>query len=517
MDWEASDTTGVVDIEKYLAGQYQVFFGPYEITEDFLTWKTATGSRIVSESWIYQPREFWSQSRWWNTYDGGPLASENTAVEKDPGNVRPTTLTPTVRELLARSTLLTVDMAALQQYLANRALSDAVQDRIPNAGPTTIPAPAPQALASRFNGLIFAARSNRYPWNPNIQGLNPWNAALPNVTLAPASLTNQALLDLDPVARASAFSAIIPAMASANQTRLHDGITPFALRNALQPYTTLVGDQAPAFKPSEFHHGIRLVNGSAITWGFTGGGTPQFGTGKTAVVTPNLLYVQGDFNTVQPTVIKNGSATQAIVPVAIMGDQINFLSAAWNDSLWRNPGLCADGNGLTTAAITAQSSLARGWTGLPLPPALSMRVQAAVVTHNQPTTRDSVRIGEAASIISTMLFLEDWAGRSFDYTGSLVVMDSRRYTASYQLDGSKDFGPSPFGFMGKPWRQSFGLDTAERRWGDTASTIQIPGVYTAPNRTFTFNPDLLTPQGTPPFAPFGTSARGVGGWVRIMQ
>jgi hypothetical protein len=42
----------------------------------------------------------------------------------------------------------------------------------------------------------------------------------------------------------------------------------------------------------------------------------------------------------------------------------------------------------------------------------------------------------------------------------------------------------------------------------------MPSVYGNARRTLIFNPDLLTPEGTPPYAPFGVSVNGIGGWVR---
>lgn len=517
-DWEGLAVSTVTASARYLAGQYQVFFGPYEITEDFFTWTNSSGDMVASENWIYQLREFWSQSPWWNTYVSGTPTS---AQEKDPGNLQPTTLTPTVRELIARTTLLNLDMGVLQSYLKTRLLTEAVADRISSAGPTSIPTPAANTLASRMNGLIYVSRANRYPWNPNMQGTNPWNVALPNST-ALSTTSNSALLAMSTSARASQFSSMAASMANYNQTKLHSGTT--SIKAHLQPYADLIGDQAPAFKPTQFHHGVRLLNGASIDWAFSSTGSPNFGTGKTAIITPNLLYVQGDFNSTKQNVTKNSVPnTLSYVPVALVGDQINFLSPAWNDADWKTPGLTADANGLTSACITAGSSLARGWqTSLPLPTAgyapskSAVEVVAALITHNQPTTRESVRVGEAASIISTMLFLENWGGKNFNYTGSLVVMDSRRCTTSFQLDSDKKFGPSALGYISPTWRTSLSLTDSATIWGAGTSN-KIPAAYVAPSRSFTFNPDLLTPQGTPPFAPFGTSARGVGGWIKVFR
>jgi hypothetical protein len=505
LDWESGTSTSVPDRTRYLAGQYQVFFGPYEITEDFFSYVTATGSRLADESWFYQHREFWSQSRWWN--DGS---------EKDPGKVLPTNLDLTNRELLARTTVLNLDLGAVWTYLRERTLSDAIQDAIPGAGDTFLPAGLDDGLgstlASRFNGLVYSARTNRYPWNPNTNGANPWNPALPNATSG--GVSNEELLAMDPPDRATAFAAnaFQTAMKGANQQALHQGGPNSTITKALQAYTLA---QAPAFPSTQFHHGVRLLNGADTTWAFDGVSAPAFGTGKTAVVTPNLLYVQGNLNTTKKTVQRYASPSAEDVPFAVMADQVNVLSAGWNDVAAAVPGLTADANGLTSncLTLTPRSAIARGMNAAnPLPTATATELVAAVVTHNQPTTRESVINGEQASIINAILHLENWSGVSFTYRGSLVVLDSRRYTASYQLADSKGAGPSPFGYMGSTWRTKYGYSPTTQGWDGV-----LKGSYSPPNRTFIFNPDLLTPQGTPPFAPFGTSAQGVGGWVRVLQ
>ena len=100
------------------------------------------------------------------------------------------------------------------------------------------------------------------------------------------------------------------------------------------------------------------------------------------------------------------------------------------------------------------------------------------------------------------------------FTGSLVVMDSRRWADSLTLDGTRGNGLSPFGVMG--WHQSQGFHEDGLSPAPTAPDWGgiIPRVYTPPDRQFTFNEDLLTEAGTPPFTPFGVSAAGVGSWSR---
>ena len=100
-----------------------------------------------------------------------------------------------------------------------------------------------------------------------------------------------------------------------------------------------------------------------------------------------------------------------------------------------------------------------------------------------------------------------------DYTGSLVVIDSRRYTDAFLLDAPRTAGRNPFGTMG--WN-------ALVTWGGNGTASGplggvVPIVYTSPDRTMTFNLDLLTAEGTPPGTPNGVASKGLGGWVRVVK
>jgi len=136
------------------------------------------------------------------------------------------------------------------------------------------------------------------------------------------------------------------------------------------------------------------------------------------------------------------------------------------------------------------------------------------VTNNQPTTQDRVREGQAAPFVDTMLFLENWRNIPMNYLGSLVVLDSRRYTRAFLHDSYKAYGTTPFGIAGTsvsdPWLSAFGASAPD--W-----IGQDPPIYAEPTRTYAFNYDFLTPEGTPPFVPFGVSSTGAGGWARIVQ
>jgi hypothetical protein len=274
--------------------------------------------------------------------------------------------------------------------------------------------------------------------------------------------------------------------------------------------------RAPAFAPQQWHHAVRLVNGQDLSWGFTGVTSPPFGTGKTSFVTPNPMYVQGNFNTALKTVIRNGASTpDQSVPCAIMADEITILSNSWTDDPWKRPGMSFVPGTLAypSAPMTASQTwgtlainAAGSWVSAPV--ATSTTVAAAIVVNNQPTTKSTAIIGESAAIASIVNLVENWY--------------------------AKPFGPTPFGHLDRTsgldwanndevkthsgWWNAYGnrpTNVAGNRWtAPSSGSNTMPSVYGNARRTLIFNPDLLTPEGTPPYAPFGVSVNGIGGWVR---
>lgn len=612
-DYEKPDATGASRDSRYLASQYQVFWGPYEITEDFFTWRDGANgdSLLANEDWIYNTREFGSQSRWW---DCG-LEKEDQDLDGDP---EPTRLFPQdvnlrcTRELLAKQTILSLDMKSVQNYLKQRNISEATAHRmvggyedadnmlvtsLTGAYDTTGDGRS-HTLADHFNGLVYAVRCNRYPWNPNIdpqqqvqlaaddRGANSWTWPLrmPNETPVTAGVsdlafTGEALLAIaDPVARRAAYQELrygTPGGGGENTRWPRDGGTglttwraatealidinthPIHKINgdaqellpfdngvkaadtderfyALQPYALA---NAPAFRPTQFAHAVRVKNFESVDWGlpnqFSGQSltdVPDFGDSKSIVVTPNQLMLQGDVNTMTYTAkVNNLDSPDKITPVAVVGDAITMLSNAWDDEPMQDQGLVVDA---ATRAVLGGGSLSRPWGVVKgLPNAVDTTYNTSIITHNQPTTRESVRDGEAAAIGTVLFYLENWlytgspiGPADMNFAGSLVVMDSRRTCEAYLIDLTKIYGRSPFGTMGWHVGQGFHEDRlhtdyatrTDLAWGTTGVT-SLSSVYREANQIFDFNPDLLTAAGTPPFTPFGVTATGTGAWINYRK
>jgi len=469
LDWDAVPLPGVAGpMARYMASQYQVFFANQDITEDFFSWADQVGGTpIATEDWFYNLREFWSQNRRWD--DG---------TEKDAPNGVYSHSATTNRELLAKSTMLILDQGRLWQYLSTRDLAQAMTTIMQGDVP---PAVGPATLSTQFNGLVYAVRTNRYPFNPDgaAGGPNPWSASATTMQL-PNAINPMASLETTDNITSPGF--------------LFNGV------HKLQPYGLAV---APPFRPQTFHHGVMLTNGANVNWGnFTpvppAAAVPPLGTGATSIVTPNQLYVVGNLNTTMTMVATPSNGNQLRpVPMAIMGDSINFLSNNFNLANYKLGGFIANAGGTNNAGTLGRVS---GF------PATSTAYNAAIVTYNQPSTWGRVREGQSAAVIDTMQFMENWDTRIMTYGGSLVVLGTRRYTEGFLLNVPKSVGRTPFGTIG--WLAPAGVP----EWNGFAMQV-----YNAPARVLNYNTDLLTQQGTPPFAPSGVTTASVGGWVRIVQ
>lgn len=166
---------------------------------------------------------------------------------------------------------------------------------------------------------------------------------------------------------------------------------------------------------------VRLINGASLT---TGSGL--------SVVTPNPIYIKGDFNT---------SGNRA---AAIYADAINVLSANWNDA---------------NSSLALASRIANSGT-----------VNAAFFTGNVPTVGTTYSGG----LENLPRFLENWAGQTFTYSGSMVCM----------------------------------FDS------ETATGSQANSSYGAPTRAWSFDTDFLDPSKLPPGTPsVRTIARS--GWASV--
>lgn len=192
-----------------------------------------------------------------------------------------------------------------------------------------------------------------------------------------------------------------------------------------------------------FHCAIRLSKASDINWNHVAGANP-LGTSGLTVVTPNMCYLQGDYNTVSHP---DAGGVQRIAPCAIFADGATALSNAWLDSAHQT----------AATALTA---------------ATATTFNLSFVINNVPTD-DLNCVDEGSGAVSNVVrYLENWGGVTYSFKGSLVVMNRMRYSYT-------SLGANPC---------ALNMNTA---------------YYSPPNRVLQFNTDLLTKAGQPPFTPFG--------------
>ena len=165
---------------------------------------------------------------------------------------------------------------------------------------------------------------------------------------------------------------------------------------------------------STSRRGVKLVNGAKL---------PSVGL---SIVTANIAYIQGDYNTGATSSVKPASNTATSytpptdnpspvvtgynrAPAAVVGDAVNVLSNAWND------------------ANSLQSISSRAAT--------STTINTAIIAGNVPTTTASYSGG----IENFVRFHEDWSNDYLTIYGALALLyDSEQATG---LWNSADYSP----------------------------------------------------------------------------
>ena len=156
---------------------------------------------------------------------------------------------------------------------------------------------------------------------------------------------------------------------------------------------------------STTQRGVKLINGAKLPGEGAGSGIVKGFT----VVSPNTVYIQGDYNTGTTTTSKPPSNTATTytppidnpnpyvtgydrVPAAVVGDAVNILSNSWNDAN-------------STAAVGSRL-------------ATSTTINTAIVAGNVPTTSSSYSGG----IENFTRFHEDWGNDYLTIYGALALL-----------------------------------------------------------------------------------------------
>jgi len=335
--------------------------------------------------------------------------------------------------------------------------------------------------STTFNGLIFAARSRRgssYPigYNPVLtpaltpsnwsNWISPWGGWTSNSTTLGATPTS---------------------WWEQNQTTTGTAAPPLNRLNNRVP------QDGPDYV---FHESIRLAQAATINWGGLTTDTPPHIRGLT-VVSPNTVYLQGDYNIIPDMVVSStnpsniasiftgsipspmtvaymhtqlaradsGALTETQLstnvhypPCAVFADQVTVLSNAWTDA----------GQIYNTDTTASET-----W------------YNTSFILNNVPTDQSNVVQEGSGGMHNVTRYLENWGSIWYHFRGSLVCMNSARYTDGYILSTPSEDSYTPASTYG------------------SMANCTLTTAYGAPSRDLRFNTDLLTQSGQPPFSPFG--------------
>lgn len=181
------------------------------------------------------------------------------------------------------------------------------------------------------------------------------------------------------------YNAVRPAITT-GQT-IQDGREAATVRLATLDVSKLNATQVPGW------NGVVYVSDTSAG---QSGGTPKRGVrikngttlpnGGLTVVSDNPVYIQGDYNT---------SSTRQ--PAAVLGDAIMILSNSWTDSN-------------SSATLTSRK-------------ASNTTINAAILSGIVPTDPSFPgKLAYSGGVENFPRFLEDWSGRTFTYTGSMVQL-----------------------------------------------------------------------------------------------
>jgi len=174
---------------------------------------------------------------------------------------------------------------------------------------------------------------------------------------------------------------------------------------------------------------VRLVNGAEL---------PANNDIGFSVVTPNPLYVKGNYNVQTASSSPNASAgstnTVNTVPAALMSDSLTILSPNWVDS----QGYLTYNN--TTSTFDAAD----------------MTINAAIVTGTMPSTGTSGTTF-SGGVHNLPRLLEDWSGKTLWLNTSILrLWDSNM--ATNQFRNPQGFNPTPVNPYYNPPTRKYSFD-----------------------------------------------------------
>jgi hypothetical protein len=422
------------DYSTYLKSQYVVLFAGRNITEAFFNdIKNAADQPAFPEANFIVTEDEFVDSR-----EASWMAA-NYGI--DPQNY------PSGGAGSYRMNVLTLNLRRIQDFLKN------------TPGSTLDPALSSALAKERFNGLIYAHRTRRGRSEHPLYGTKcKWVAPSPTVTMAdrPFFPTKYAPPHGGPSGGLAATYADL--------VNAREGDGPLETsRCAVRVRGGLVID------------GSERAERADVDWAHTGTGD-RLGTSGLSIITPDRLYLWGDFNT---TKHPDDTGVDQITPCAIFADGVTALSANWDDRNWQNYeplGSNPPRTYLRSASLPSTVDV----------DAASTSYITSFVTNNVPNADWNVGSFGTGGSADTIHLIERWSQRDFIFHGSMVVMNEQRYSKALHY-----YAQSP-------------LSNGVR-------------VFETGHAKITFNTDLLTQDGQPPFSPWGFQVTRVVSTVNVLD
>jgi len=221
--------------------------------------------------------------------------------------------------------------------------------------------------------------------NNIVTGSSPGQGGVLYNTFANAITTNQTIQDN----RENASVRLVTLDVGAVSTKIRNG--------TLSPFNNIIyiNDSSASQTGGTPKRGVRLKNGATM---------PSNGL---TVASANPVYIQGDYNTGGNPPSNSGNYSQPQVagytraPCAVIGDAVNILSNAWNDSN-------------STASLSSRV-------------ASNTTVNTALISGIVPSANNYYSGGAE----NFPRFLETWSGKSLTYYGSMVELYQSRQSIGH--------------------------------------------------------------------------------------
>jgi hypothetical protein len=279
------------------------------------------------------------------------------------------------------------------------------------------------AASTRFNGTVYVARTPRYS-NPGVPGTAGGTRDVTTTDAAAQTQTYRVYGEFHPLAplgfnplqtglnlhqqRTALPSVCADTIATGGTLRYPVvGSSAAATVNGYTGHALVAfGSSSSVWSTYPLLKRVRLANAGTINWGGARANGRAIGL---TIYTPDVCYLQGNFNVVQ-------DSTSQYPVCALYCDGLVALSNAWSDS-----------------AVNALTG-----TGRPIYTNASSTVhRLCLVIHNMPTDLANVNVsdiwqpGGSGGVHNVVKFLENWSGINWAFVGSLVVLDRARYTRGY--------------------------------------------------------------------------------------